>query len=258
MGQVLLDTAASAAADNGIAGPGDLSSANTAALIKAVVAADPAIEEQLQAALGDDLDAVIDDITLGMDNIDLAGDPSTWDAVFFESAINELLVSSTTLDDAIGGSIDANAIAIQLETAVQTADSAGLLTGDLSGSLNALTDPLQACTGTITGLTGLLPSEPIRYVTGFLDFDGLALTRDLATLAKNGVECAEAGLALANVDTSSYAAVFEYVPYAFLAIEKYVQVTKGVATVKSEYHTLVERTEDLVSTRLSYCTHDLF
>ncbi len=34
--------------------------------------------------MGDDLDAAIDDITTGLDSIDLSGDPASWDAAFFQ------------------------------------------------------------------------------------------------------------------------------------------------------------------------------
>jgi len=101
--------------------------------------------------LGDDLDAAIDDITTGMDSIDLSGDPSTWDAAFFETTMNTLIDSSPKLQEAGLGDIDTASIASQMGDAVSKASDAGLLTGDLSSSLAGLTDPLQACTGTITG-----------------------------------------------------------------------------------------------------------
>ena len=58
------------------------------------------------------------------------------------------------------------------------------------------------------GLTALLPQTPIRYITGFIDFDGLGFTKNLATLAKNGMECAQGALKFTGQDTSSYDAVF--------------------------------------------------
>jgi len=241
-----------ALASVGITSPADLSSETMASALSVIVDSNPQFEEVLMSTFNGDgsftsVDEILVDLTAGFDDVkDNYGptleDPANWSAETFTNIMTDYVASSAIASSVVTTEM-INSAATYADTGLTMATDAGLADLSSENLLAELTAPLEVCYGTLDAAQSL----GVETLKGILKFDAGKFMESLSKLIGDGVQCYEAYSALTAGETPANPGlvdqILEYVPYPFMALEKYYKVSDLAEDLSISYKHLIADTK---------------